>query len=134
MKTKIALMTVCAVSSVTLADTLNATYTGIAGGNSAMQLRVEGGNYYAGHMQHTINSGPRAGESFATFCIDFDENANRNQTNNYQIVSVADAPMPGTPYGQTVADQISAVVANAVELGWIDMHKALEGCLTIKIH
>lgn len=120
MKTKIALFAVCAVSSVAMADTVNATYTGIAGGSNAMQLRVEGGTYYAGHMKHTINSGNHSGEHFATFCIDFDEGANRNQTNNYQIVNVADAPMPGTPYGQAVADQISAVVANAVELGWID--------------
>lgn len=28
--------------------------------------------------------------------------------------------MPGTPYGQEIADRINAVVANAVALGWID--------------
>jgi hypothetical protein len=120
MKTSIAMLALCVTTAVAAADTVDATYNGVAGGSDAMQLRVGGGTYYAGHMNHTINSGNRAGESFATFCIDFDEGARRNRNMTYQIVDIADAPMPGTPYGQEIADRINAVVANAAALGWID--------------
>ncbi len=119
MKTSIAMFAVCVASGVALADTVHATYTGIEGGSGAMQLRVEGGTYYAGHMSHTITSGDRAGEQFNTFCIDFSENAYSGRNLSYEIVDIAEAPKPGTPYGQTIAGQINAVVANAVELGWI---------------
>jgi len=121
MKTTIVFTVLCAaVSSSALADTVDARYTGIAGGSSAMHLRVNNGTYYAGHMNHTIVSGPNGPQSFSTFCIDFSEGAHRNVTKTYQIVDVADAPMPGTPYGETIANQINSVVANAVALGWID--------------
>lgn len=115
-----ACMAACALaSSAALADTVDVSYTGIAGGTGAAHVRVEGRTYYAGHMNHTIESGDRAGEHFATFCIDFSETAVQKES-TYQIVDIADAPMPGTPYGQTVSDAINAVVANAVALGWID--------------
>ncbi|MBL4698795.1 MAG: hypothetical protein JKX70_08165 [Phycisphaerales bacterium] len=120
MKMGIAIAFVCAAtSSVVMADTVDVRYTGIAGGSNASHLRVEGGTYYAGQMMHEFTSGDRAGESFGTFCIDFSEAANTSGA-TYQIVDIADAPMPGTPYGQTIADQINAVVANAAALGWID--------------
>lgn len=121
MKTKIAIAIVCAaVSGSAIADTVDARYTGLAGGDNAMHLQVAGNTYFAGHMTHTFTSGDRQGESFSTFCIDFNETANLNQNSTYQIVDVANAPMPGTPYGQGIADQINAVVANAAALGWID--------------
>ncbi len=120
MKTSIAMFAVCVATGVAAADTVDATYNGVAGGSGAMHLNVAGGTYYAGHMNHTINSGDRTGENFATFCIDFSETANSNRNTTYQIVDIADAPMPGTPYGQAIADQINAVVANAEALGWID--------------
>ena len=119
MKTRIAIAFVCAATTATFADTVDVAYTGLAGGSSASQLRVEGGTYYAGHMVHTITSGDRAGESFSTFCIDFSESANGGSS-TYEIVDIADAPKPGTPYGQTIANRINAVVANAAALGWID--------------
>lgn len=120
MKTSIAMFAVCAVAAGSvLADTVDLRYTGIAGGTGATTLRVEGGTYYAGHMNHVFTSGDRQGESFSTFCIDFAEHANTSGA-TYEIVDIADAPMPGTPYGQVIADRINAVVANAVALGWID--------------
>ncbi len=120
MKMGIAIAFVCAAtSSVVMADTVDVRYTGIAGGSNASHLRVEGGTYLAGHMVHEFTSGDRAGERFSTFCIDFAEHANTSGA-NYQIVDIADAPMPGTPYGQTIANKINAVVANAAALGWID--------------
>lgn len=111
---------ICAsATGMAMADSVDVRYTGIAGGSSASHLRVEGGTYYAGHMNHEFTSGSRAGDSFASFCIDFAESANTSGA-TYQIVDIADAPMPGTPYGQTISDRINAVVANAAELGWID--------------
>jgi len=123
MKTSAVIAFVCAataaVAMADTVDTIDARYTGIAGGGNASQLRVEGGTYRAGHMVHKFTSGDRNGESFSTFCIDFSESA-RNHNTTYQIVDIADAPMPGAPYGQAVADRINAVVANAAALGWID--------------
>ena len=119
MKRIMAIAIVSAVASTTMADTVDVRYTGIAGGSNASKLRVEGGNYYAGHMNHEFTSGDRAGETFSTFCIDFSESA-RTSGATYQIVDIADAPMPGTPYGQEIANKINAVVANAAALGWID--------------
>jgi hypothetical protein len=122
MKMGIAMTLVCAAATgMAIADTVDVRYTGIAGGTNASHLRVEGGTYYAGHMNHEFTSGDRAGQTFATFCIDFQENANTSGA-TYEIIEIADAPMPGTPYGQTVADRINAVVANAAALGWIDNH------------
>jgi len=68
---------------------------------------------------HEFTSGDRQGEVFGTFCIDFQEYANTSGA-TYDIVDIADAPMPGTPYGYEVAAKINAVVANAAALGWID--------------
>ena len=120
MKNGITIALVCAVTSgIAMADTVDVRYTGVAGGSSASHLRVEGGTYYAGHMNHEFTSGSRSGESFATFCIDFAEHANTSGA-TYQIVDIADAPMPGAPYGRDIANRINAVVANAAALGWID--------------
>jgi len=120
MKTAITMAIVCAtVSGAAIAETVDVRYTGIAGGSSASQLRVEGGTYYAGQMMHEFTSGDRAGEIFGTFCIDFQEAASHSGA-TYDIVDIADAPMPGVPYGQEISDKINAVVANAAALGWID--------------
>ncbi len=120
MKNGLTIAIICAATSgIAMADTVDARYTGIAGGSNASHLQVEGGTYRAGHMNHEFTSGSRDGETFATFCIDFAESAYTTDT-TFQIVDIADAPMPGTPYGQTIANQINAVVANAAALGWID--------------
>lgn len=120
MKNTLTIAALCAVTAGTaMADSVDVRYTGIAGGSSAMHLQVEGGTYYAGHMNHEFTSGARSGERFSSFCIDFAEHANTSGA-TYQIVEIAEAPMPGAPYGQTIADRINAVVANAAALGWID--------------
>ncbi len=120
MYNKIGMLIVCAAAAgMAQADTVDVRYTGIEGGSSASHLRVEGGTYLAGHMNHQFTSGDRSGESFATFCIDFAESANTSGA-NYEIVRIAEAPKPGSPYGQSIEDKINAVVANAEALGWID--------------
>ena len=121
MKNRFAIAAVCALTAtVAVADTVDAKYTGIAGGyEDASRLKVGKSTYLAGHMVHEFTSGARQGDRFSTFCIDFSERASSTDT-TYDIIDVADAPMPGTPYGQAISDAINAVVANAAELGWID--------------
>ncbi len=119
MKTRLMMLVLGAGAAVAGADTLDAKFLQVAGGGSAAKLRVGGTTYYAGHMTHEFTSGMRAGERFESFCIDLGESA-INSVATYRVVDLADAPAPGTPYGQAVADQINAVVANAVALGWID--------------
>jgi hypothetical protein len=111
-----ALVATCGVAS---AASIDLNYTGIVGGTNATVARLDGRNYYAGHMSHTITSGDRAGQSFNTFCIEVGEYAT-NGSATYDIVDLADAPNPGTPYGQAAADAVNAIVANAVAMGWID--------------
>lgn len=119
MKMGLMMMVVAAGSSVALADSIDLRYTGVAGGSNAAKVKVGNTTYYAGHMMHTIQTGDRAGQSFSTFCIELAEAA-KNDTATYQIVDLADAPAPGVPYGQAVADEINAIVANAVAQGWMD--------------
>jgi len=114
--TIVAVAMTCAFAS---AESIDLSYNGIVGGGSAERARINSSTYYAGHMSHTITSGPRAGETFSTFCIELEEYAQGGSA-TYQIIDLADAPDPGTPYGQAKADAVSAVIANAYALGWID--------------
>lgn len=113
------IVAVAGMCMVATADTIDMDYTGIVGGNSAGQARVNSSTYRAGHMAHTITSGDRAGETFNTFCIELGEFA-ANGTATYEIIDLADAPNPGAYYGQAKADAVSAIVANAYAMGWID--------------
>ena len=119
MKTGLMMIVLAGSAGVAAANTFDARYIQVAGGNQAAKLRVGGLTYYAGHMVHDIESGARSGDRFRTFCIEMDEAASNSRA-TYQLVELADAPAPGVPYGQAIADQISAVVANAASLGWID--------------
>lgn len=115
----IAIMAVAGIAAIASADTIDLNYTGIVGGTSAMHARVNSSTFYAGHMTHVITSGSNAGQSFNTFCIELEEYAS-NGSATYEIVDLADAPNPGSDYGQAKADAVSAILANAVEMGWID--------------
>jgi len=115
----IAIVASAAIASCVSADSIDLDYIGLAGGYGATTARLGSSTYYAGHMMHTITSGSRSGESFNTFCIEVGEFAKHGSA-TYEIVDLADAPNPGTPYGQSKADAISAIVANAHAMGWID--------------
>ena len=119
MKKGLMMLVLAAGTGVAMAETFDAKYVQVAGGNSAAHLRVGGVTYFAGHMVHQYTTGARSGQQFASFCIDLGEAA-VNSPKAYQLVNLADAPMPGTPYGEVIAGRINAVVANAVRLGWID--------------
>ena len=109
----------CLAAGAAGAGTVDLNYTGVAGGTSAMHLRVAGVTYYAGHMTHVFTSGARSGQVYNTFCIDVAEAATPGSA-TYQIIRLEDAPVPGAPYGAAKAAAVSDVVANAVALGWID--------------
>ncbi len=101
------------------ADTLTLQFESIAGGGNAGRVDVGGSNLQAGHIIHTMLSGPAAGSTFATFCVELGQHVGSGPV-VYNIVSLTDAPLPGPSYSQSVADSVSAVVANALALGWID--------------
>ncbi len=114
-----AIAAVACMAMAASAATIDLDYTGIVGGSSAGQARINSSTYRAGHMAHTITSGDRAGETFNTFCIELGEYAS-NGTATYDIINLEDAPNPGAHYGQSKADAVSAIVANAYAMGWID--------------
>lgn len=99
--------------------TIDLEWTGIAGSGSAGRVLVNGVQRQAGHILHDIVSGPGAGSSFATFCIELRQNVGSGVV-TYDIVDLSEAPLPGPQYAAGVGDAISAVIANAIALGWID--------------
>ncbi|MCC5822935.1 MAG: hypothetical protein LAT64_04580 [Phycisphaerales bacterium] len=114
-----AVAAVVAAAGSAFAGTVDLNYLGVSGGTSAAKLRVSGVTYYAGHMTHMYTSGARSGQTFNTFCIDIEEAATPGSA-TYQIIDLADAPIPGVAFGQAKADAVSAVIANAIAMGWID--------------
>ncbi|MFK7882757.1 MAG: hypothetical protein AB8F26_01060 [Phycisphaerales bacterium] len=118
MKIKTMVATFALFAAPALADSVDLDFQQVAGGSGAADVRIGSETFQAGHMVHTITSGPNAGSSFSTFCIELAELAVTGSA-TYQVVDLADAPAPGVPYGQAVADDISAIVANAAALGWI---------------
>ena len=118
MKT-IAVLAAAGMCAAANGATIDLDYTGVVGGSSASHARVNSTTYYAGHMSHTITSGSNAGSAFNTFCIELGEYAT-NGSATYEIVDLASAPSSSAAYGQSIANEISAIVANAYALGWID--------------
>ena len=100
-------------------QTIEMEFTGIAGGGSEYRVQVGDRALQAGHITHTILSGPNAGSEFRTFCVEVGQNIGQGPL-TYQVEELTDAPSPGGHYTQSEADGISAVLANAVALGWID--------------
>lgn len=115
----IAAVAIAGIAAVAPAASIDLNYTGIVGGSNALHARVNSTTYYAGHMNHVITSGSNSGQAFNTFCIELEEYASSGSA-TYEIVDLADAPNPGSDYGQAKADAVSAVLANALAMGWID--------------
>lgn len=124
-----ALAAITVLGASAAADTVDLTFTGHTGLNT---ISLNGGtafngNHAAGHLSHSIDSGPRTGQSFNTFCIELAEFANGGSS-TYEIVDLADAPRSNTPddqsdnYGQTKADGVVGVISKAIDLGWIDIN------------
>lgn len=121
MKTISALLCVALLTPGPLfaSTTIDLEYAGIVGGGSAPDAYIDSRAYRAGHLTHVIRSGSRAGESFTTFCIEIAESV-QGGVATYEIVDLADAPNPGSSFGQERADAANSVIANAVAMGWID--------------
>ncbi|RMH26325.1 MAG: hypothetical protein D6692_09505 [Planctomycetota bacterium] len=119
MKMSIGVCGLALCAGLAMADSIDLNYQGVAGGDGSTTLRINGTNFKAGHMVHEVLSGPNAGSQYNTFCIEIGEFATTGAA-TYSLVNLADAPAPGAPYGQSVADAVSAVVANAIAKGWID--------------
>ena len=121
------------------ADTLNATYTGVdKNASRVVGVQIQGqpslnGSYYAGSMNHTIHStdspalGGLTGKSVGLFCIEFEQNAQKS-SNVYNVQTIDDAPdnpNDSTNYGVIKSDKVHAVIAAALELGWMQRGKML---------
>jgi hypothetical protein len=102
---------------VASADSLDLSFVSIAGGIDSARVRIGSSNVQAGHLFHEITSGPGAGSVFGSFCIELAQTVG---SGTYEIVGLTDAPVPGAPFTQGQADMISAIVANAAAMGWID--------------
>ena len=102
------------IASTASADSVVMKYAGNTGLNS---VSVSGnGSHSAGHLTYNIqNVG-----SYNTFCIETAQNTSSSYL-TYEIVNLADAPTPGSPYGQAKADAVVQIIANAIDMGWIDM-------------
>lgn len=101
------------------ADTVELTFVEIAGNSNATKVSLNGSGIRAGHLVHSFASGPKAGQIYATFCIEVAQTV--GGTTVYDVADLTDAPVPGLPkYSQSQADMVSAIVANAVAMGWID--------------
>lgn len=101
------------IAATASADTVVMKYTGNTGLNS---VSVPGnGGHSAGHLTYNIqNVG-----SYNTFCIETAQTVSSSYL-TYEIVNLADAPSPGSPYGQAKADAVVQIIANAIDMGWID--------------
>jgi hypothetical protein len=99
--------------------TIDLQWTGIAGDGGSGRVLVNGVQRQSGHILHEVMSGPQTGASFATFCIELRQHVGPGVV-TYDIVDLTEAPLPGPQYGPGVGEAISAVIANAIALGWID--------------
>ena len=99
--------------------TIDLRWTGISGDGASGRVLVNGVQRQAGHIFHDVLSGPQNGTSYATFCIELRQNVGSGVV-TFDIVDLTQAPLPGPQYAAGVGEAISAVIANAIALGWID--------------
>ncbi|MBL4698793.1 MAG: hypothetical protein JKX70_08155 [Phycisphaerales bacterium] len=113
-----------------MAETVDLSFIGHTGLNT---VTLNGGtsiyagqSFSAGHLTHSIDSGPRAGQTYNTFCVELAERANSGSS-TYEIVDLSEAPRSETPddasdnYGVVKAALVVGVISKAVDLGWIDI-------------
>jgi hypothetical protein len=124
----------------------DADFTGLYGRNNSIRVDTTGHGgtlnqtFNAGHFQfvYTDMGGDRglgqfSGGSFATFCIELQSVA--PGSSSYDIDTINNAPNPNSgggqgPYDNADAAELSAVMAAAVSLGWINADLSATGTLT----
>jgi hypothetical protein len=106
----------------------DAEFEDLIGRNNS--VLIDGVAYNAGHMQHTYTGpipsvavGQFKNQTFFTFCIEL-QNVSRSPE-SWTIQKLSEAPNPsssngGLPYGAGDAQEVHAVVAAAIRLGWIN--------------
>ncbi|MBO6739180.1 MAG: hypothetical protein JJ916_04900 [Phycisphaerales bacterium] len=130
-----------AIAAVTIASGsalagFDADWNGFYGYHDAIRVDTTGSGgvineaFNAGHFHfvYTDVGGDRglgqfSGGSFSTFCIELQNIANGSTT--YEIDSIQNAPNPSGgagqgPYDNADANEVNAVMAAAVALGWIN--------------
>ncbi|MFG0246902.1 MAG: hypothetical protein ACF8MF_12715 [Phycisphaerales bacterium JB052] len=107
--------------AIASADTVTMRYVTNTGLNN---INLAGGsdhngNQSAGHLTYQV----QGGNSFNTFCIELGEFTSGSNL-DYEIVDLSQAPNPGDPgmYGSAVANKVVAVIAKAIDNGWIDIN------------
>ena len=108
-----AIACIAGFGAVVSAGTVTMKYTGNTGLNSV--TIPSNGSYSAGHLSYQV----QGGGTYNTFCIEVAEYTNSSYR-VYDIVNLADAPDPGSNYGQAKADAVVAIIAKAVDMGWIN--------------
>lgn len=105
---------VASANSVTMKYVGNTGLNTVSLYNSTLNTTT---SHPAGHLTYQFQSGG----AYNTFCIETAQYTNTGYR-TYEIINLADAPSPGASYGQAAADRVIAVIANAVDLGWIDIN------------
>lgn len=141
----VAAATLVVASSGALAG-FDADFTGLYGRIDGIRVDTTG---YGGTLNETFNAGQFlfdytdvggdrgigqfSGGSFATFCIELQSIASGSAS--YDIDRVSNAPNPSAGGGQGPYDaadeaEVSAVLAAAVDLGWLNWDLSATGSLT----
>lgn len=123
----------------------DADFTGLFGRIDAIRVDTTG---HGGTLNETFNAGQFlfeytdvggdrgigqfAGGSFATFCIELQDISSGSST--YDVARVSDAPNPSSgngqgPYDSSDEAEVSAVLAAAVSLGWLNADLSATGSL-----
>ncbi len=114
-----------------------AEFDGLFGRNLA--ISIDGELFNAGHMEHSYDGpiptnagGQFRNETFFTFCIELQDTS--RDPEDWSIVKIGEAPNPassngGVPYGNSDAQEVHAVIAAAIRLGYInaDLSQAAGG-------
>lgn len=125
---KMALLALASSAGVAAAADFTAEFEDIHGRNNA--ILIDGVAQNAGHMEFQYSGpipsnavGQFRNSTFFTFCIELQQ-VGRNPE-PYDIRKISDAPNPsssngGMPYGSADEQEVHAVVAAAIRLGWLN--------------
>ncbi|MFK7883232.1 MAG: VPLPA-CTERM sorting domain-containing protein [Phycisphaerales bacterium] len=130
---KMALLALAASAGAATAADFMAEFEDIHGRNQS--ILIDGVAQNAGHMEYTYSGpiptnavGQFRNNTFFTFCIELQQ-VSRNPE-PWDIRSISDAPNPassngGMPYGSSDEQEVHAVMAAAISLGWLNSDLSL---------
>lgn len=130
---KMALLALAASAGAASAADFMAEFEDIHGRN--LSILIDGVAENAGHMEYSYSGpiptnavGQFRNQTFFTFCIELQQ-VSRNPE-PWDIRSISDAPNPassngGMPYGSADEQEVHAVLAAAIRLGWVNSDLSL---------